>query len=119
VDKKYFHSKKTLETFERWNHMLKMQIKTKDEIANTLTRYYGYQTSGTSIIIDEKKITLPISKLVGVVRRMTPIECERLQGFPDNWTKGVSDTQRYRQCGNAVTINVVDTIIKKMNKVIK
>lgn len=42
----------------------------------------------------------------GVVRRLTPVECERLQGFPDGWTDGVSDTQRYRQMGNAVTVPV-------------
>lgn len=40
------------------------------------------------------------------VRRLTPIECERLQGFPDNWTEGLADTHRYRQMGNAVTVNV-------------
>jgi len=48
------------------------------------------------------------------IRRLTPIECERLQGFPDNWTIG-SDTQRYKQCGNAVTVNVVKEIIKRLN----
>lgn len=42
------------------------------------------------------------------VRRLTPLECERLQGFPDGWTDvdGMSDTQRYRQCGNAVSVPV-------------
>lgn len=54
------------------------------------------------------------------IRRLTPLECERLQGFPDNWTsKGVdekgdevsiSDTQRYKCCGNAVTTNVITHI---------
>jgi site-specific DNA-cytosine methylase len=44
------------------------------------------------------------------VRRLTPIECERLQGFKDDWTKGVSDTQRYKMLGNAVTTNVVEYI---------
>ena len=48
------------------------------------------------------------------IRRLTPLECERLQGFPDNWTEGVSDTQRYKQCGNAVTVNVIEAIIKKI-----
>jgi len=47
------------------------------------------------------------------IRRLTPIECERLQGFPDNWTKGVSDTQRYKQLGNAVTVNVIEAIIQR------
>ena len=48
------------------------------------------------------------------IRRLTPTECERLQGFPDGWTERVSDTQRYRQLGNAVTTNVVKIIIQKM-----
>ena len=41
------------------------------------------------------------------IRRLTPRECERLQGFPDGWTEGISDTQRYKCLGNAVTTNVV------------
>ena len=40
------------------------------------------------------------------VRRLTPLECERLQGFPDGWTAGQSDSVRYRQLGNAVCVNV-------------
>ena len=47
------------------------------------------------------------------VRRLTPLECERLQGFPDGWTTG-SDTQRYRQCGNAVTVNVVEAVMDRL-----
>lgn len=41
------------------------------------------------------------------IRRLTPVECERLQGFPDGWTEGISDTQRYKCLGNAVTVNVI------------
>ncbi len=51
------------------------------------------------------------------IRRLTPVECERLQGFPDNWTKygiddngnqvEISDTQRYKTLGNAVSVPVV------------
>ena len=55
------------------------------------------------------------------IRRLTPTECERLQGFPDKWTKtnvfggkGVSDTQRYKQCGNAVTVNVIKDIMERL-----
>lgn len=50
------------------------------------------------------------------IRRLTPIECERLQGFPDGWTEGVSDTQRYKQMGNAVTVNVIEAIAKKLSR---
>ncbi len=46
------------------------------------------------------------------IRRLTPLECERLQGFPDNWTAGESDTQRYKMCGNAVTVNVVEAVMR-------
>ena len=48
------------------------------------------------------------------IRRLTPIECERLQGFPDNWTEGVSDTQRYKCLGNAVTVNVIEYLGKQI-----
>ena len=48
------------------------------------------------------------------IRRLTPTECERLQGFPDGWTAGVSDTQRYKQCGNAVTVNVIKDIVERL-----
>ena len=48
------------------------------------------------------------------IRRLTPIECERLQGFPDGWTEGLSDTQRYKCCGNAVTTNVITAIFERL-----
>jgi DNA (cytosine-5)-methyltransferase 1 len=56
------------------------------------------------------------------IRKLTPIECERLQGFPDNHTAlgeydgitvKMSDTQRYKQCGNAVTVDVVEAVAKR------
>ncbi|MBW7940380.1 MAG: DNA cytosine methyltransferase, partial [Candidatus Omnitrophica bacterium] len=54
--------------------------------------------------------------LVDGVRRLMPIECERLQGFPDGWTDGQSDTQRYKQLGNAVAVPVVEWIAKRIAK---
>jgi DNA (cytosine-5)-methyltransferase 1 len=45
-------------------------------------------------------------------RRLTERECERLQGFPDDWTKGVSQTQRYKMLGNAVSVPVIEYIGK-------
>ena len=57
------------------------------------------------------------------IRRLTPIECERLQGFPDNWTKQgteglISDTQRYKMCGNAVTVDVVQAVAERIKDVV-
>ena len=60
------------------------------------------------------------------IRRLTPIECERLQGFPDNHTeygnydgeiKKMSNTQRYKQCGNAVTVDVVQAIAEQLKTI--
>jgi len=48
------------------------------------------------------------------VRRLTPKECERLQGIPDNTTEGFSDKQRYKLTGNAVTVNVVEAIMDRL-----
>lgn len=50
------------------------------------------------------------------VRRLTPTECERLQGFPDGWTEGQPDSARYKQMGNAVAVPVVDWIIGRLVK---
>jgi len=47
-----------------------------------------------------------------LVRRLTPLECERLQGFPDGWTADQVDTHRYKQMGNAVAVPVVEWIIQ-------
>lgn len=48
------------------------------------------------------------------VRRLTPTECERLQGFPDGWTEGLSDSARYRALGNAVCVPVAEWIARRM-----
>jgi DNA (cytosine-5)-methyltransferase 1 len=48
------------------------------------------------------------------VRRLTPVECERLQGFPDDWTDGQSDSVRYRQLGNAVAVPCAEWIGRRI-----
>ena len=61
------------------------------------------------------------------VRRLTEIECERLQGFPDNWTqygdynatiKPIARTQRYKLIGNAVTVDIVELIAKRLKFIV-
>jgi len=51
----------------------------------------------------------------GKIRSFTPLECERLQGFPDGYTEGLSDTQRYKCLGNAVTVPVIEYIGEFLN----
>jgi len=58
----------------------------------------------------------PLISLAQGIRRLTPTECERLQGFPDGWTDGQSDSARYRQLGNAVAVPVVEWIGKRIAK---
>ena len=55
-------------------------------------------------------------KMESQIRRLTPTECERLQGYPDGWTEGQSDTQRYKQLGNTVTVPVVESVLKGLIK---
>ena len=52
------------------------------------------------------------------IRRLTPVECERLQGFPDGWTEGFSDTRRYKTLGNAVTTNVITALFNALAETI-
>nr|DAI09058.1 MAG TPA: Cytosine specific methyltransferase [Caudoviricetes sp.] len=61
------------------------------------------------------------------MRRLTEIECERLQGFPDNWTqygdyngaiKPIAKTQRYKLIGNAVTVDIVELIAKRLKFIV-
>lgn len=71
------------------------------------------------LISDDKSLTIATANDQTLlhqqqVRRLTPLECERLQGFPDNWTEGQSDTNRYKQMGNAVAVPVVEWIIQNI-----
>nr|DAT37206.1 MAG TPA: Cytosine specific methyltransferase [Caudoviricetes sp.] len=68
------------------------------------------------------------NNLLGGVRRLTEIECERLQGFPDNWTqygnyngriRRISKTKRYKLIGNAVTVDIVELIAKRLNFILQ
>ena len=54
--------------------------------------------------------------LILLIRRLTPLECERLQGFPDGWTdiEGASDSARYKALGNSVAIPCVEFIMSRI-----
>ena len=70
----------------------------KDERSNALT-----SLSSDSMVMQN-----------GIIRKLTLIECERLQSLPDNYTDGVSDNQRYKMCGNAFNCEVIKHIIKSI-----
>lgn len=50
----------------------------------------------------------------GYIRKLSPIECERLQTLPDNYTEGISKTQRYKSLGNGWTVDVISHIMKNI-----
>ena len=80
-------------------------VERQGKVSPTITKRYYKQGQSDPYIVNEKEIR---------IRKLTPTECERLQGFPDGWTKGFSDTQRYKMMGNAVTVNVVQAIATQL-----
>jgi site-specific DNA-cytosine methylase len=74
-------------------------IRIQGDVINTLQARMGTGGNNMPLLAEPMR-----------VRRLTPTECERLQGFPDGWTDEQSDTQRYKQMGNAVTVNVIEWI---------
>jgi site-specific DNA-cytosine methylase len=69
--------------------------------------------------VGDTRATTVVAATGSMIRRLTPIECERLQGFPDGWTnvgsagKPTPDSHRYKQLGNAVTVNVAKWIASR------
>ena len=80
-------------------------IRFQGDVINTLQARMG--TGGNNMPMISKDAT---------VRRLTPTECERLQGFPDGWTEDQADTHRYKQMGNAVAVPVVSWIVDRLIK---
>ena len=58
---------------------------------------------------------------INLIRRLTPLECERLQGFPDGWTNipSASDSARYKALGNSVAIPCVEFVMQGVATVLK
>jgi DNA (cytosine-5)-methyltransferase 3A len=80
----------------------KVNLRDTDDKAHCLTstNYKGSQANGTTLVENETRI-----------RKLTPIECERLQGLPDNYTEGIAKTNRYKCLGNAFNVDVIAHIL--------
>ena len=95
---------------------------------NPSTESNGRQPYQQNRVFDERGISPALTRhnsnyAISRMRRLTEIECERLQGFPDNWTqygdyngaiKPIARTQRYKLIGNAVTVDIVELIAKRL-----
>lgn len=79
-----------------------------------LKRIYSPRGASPTLVTNSGGNQFAKFEIDGQVRRLTPIECERLQGFPDGWTVGFSDARRFRCLGNAVTVPVVAAIAEHL-----
>ena len=93
------------------------KIKSTDDKLNCLTPSYYKGVNGSSrpflcapgVIGSEFN-----AKAKDTYRKLTPVECERLQTLPDNYTAGVSRTQRYKALGNGWTVDVITHLLKNL-----
>ena len=116
----------TLTTVQKDNVVvLKNESATKENKAYSLTATYGGAVAWNSCQ-KKQRTMIPVAESTdenpnqynGILyRKLTPLECERLQTFPDNWTDCVSNTQRYKALGNAWTVDVIAHIFKCMQRV--
>lgn len=99
---------------------IKNESATKENKSYSLTASYGgavawnscQKKQRTMVPVEETNIENPNQYNGVLYRKLTPIECERLQTLPDNWTSVLSNTQRYKSIGNGWTIDVIAHILK-------
>lgn len=93
----------------------KIVTATKDLINDNDRQRRIYDISGKSPTLLARSDTTKIL-IKNRIRKLTPLECERLQGLPDNYTSSCSDTQRYKMIGNGFTIDVISFILNHLNQ---
>jgi DNA (cytosine-5)-methyltransferase 1 len=125
VSAKYYLSTRLLETLRahKVRHNMRgngfgMYVRELDDIAGTLV--VGGMGRERNLVVDTRQTNLiPVTKIIGEVnkegiRRLTPREWARLQGFPDDFKIVVSDAQAYKQFGNSVAIPAIQAVLKAM-----
>ena len=112
VERKYFLSEKILPTIlanGSGNYYSRSEIDLNVARPLCATMHKMHKASQDNYVTDlnnRNKFQDTEEKRVSSVRRLTPNECRKLQGFPSDWDINVSDTQAYKQFGNAVTVDV-------------
>lgn len=130
VSAKYYLSTTYLETLRRHRahhealgHGFGYEVRALDGIANAIV--CGGMGRERNLIVDHRQMDLrPVTRIKGEVnregiRKMTPREWARLQGFPDSYRLVQADGQLYKQFGNSVTVNVIEAIAKNIREVLK
>ena len=101
-------------------HGFGYEVRSLDEVAGTLV--CGGMGKERNLIVDARQTDLTVrTHIKGEynkegLRKMTPLEWERLQGFPDNWTAGIADVHRYKQMGNSVAVPVIQAVSENIIK---
>lgn len=137
VDEKYYLSQKAIAYINKNDRIKKKYTSINGQKSLTLQHNYAHSLNGTFLCadcngrVDENKantLTQRYSKGVEtfggnpflydgkIFRKFTPVECERLQTIPDNYTAGVSDSRRYNMLGNGWTMKVISHLLKQLKK---
>ena len=125
VSPKYFLSKKILPTIladGSGNYHSKSEIDLPVARPLTATMHKMHRANQDNYYHDiknRKKFQEDPKRPISDVRRFTPNECRKLQGFPSDWKFVVSDTQLYREFGNAVSVNVSYAVAQSINKFLR
>ena len=130
IPAKYYISERYLETLRKHRRRHEAagngfgyEIKNLDGVANALV--CGGMGRERNLIVDEREHSLtPTTKITGAInseniRKLTPREWARLQGFGDDFNLPLADTQLYKQFGNTVSINVVEAIAQEIRSVLE
>jgi site-specific DNA-cytosine methylase len=137
VDEKYYLSEKAIAYINREDRINKKLTSINGQKSLPIMRQYDQSKNGTFLCVDSNgridlektgSITSRYGKGVEThgsnpfllnidskrYRKLTPIECERLQTVPDNYTNHVSNTQRYKMLGNGWTVDVIAHIFSQI-----
>ena len=108
---------------EALGHGFGYEVRDLDGIAGTIV--CGGMGRERNLIVDHRPHSMkPVTHIKGVInhediRKMTPREWARLQGFPDDFKIVLADTHMYKQFGNSVSVNVIKEIAKKVKEVLE
>ena len=118
-DRHAIYSRQRTDVFAE-NNVVSTESARQHKDATDLIMQPYQETVGTLVRSDHKGISNQyvsddkcIVDQVNLIRRLTPLECERLQGFPDGWTNvpSASDSARYKALGNSVAIPCVEYVM--------
>lgn len=119
VPEKYFLSKKIVKTIMgkgTKNYIVEPTIDLPISKTLTATMAKMHRASQDNYVTDNKNYKKHCGEDKVNIRKLTPNECRKLQGFPSDWNQVVSDCQAYKQFGNAVTVNVSYSLAKEICK---